>query len=95
LAGTIEFAMGFADRPGYMGTIVTTDGWLGFTTDPQLSVTVCRGGERTSLIPAPDRSFVVDAGSFLDEVYGTGGPLSDLATGRNAIALCLECSRQL
>jgi predicted dehydrogenase len=95
LVGTIEFAMGFADRPGYMGTIVTTDGWCGFSTDPQMHVTTDRGGERTVVTPPGDTSKAEDASSFLDEVLGTGGPLSSLETGRNAIALCLECSRQM
>ena len=95
LVGTIEFAMGFADRPGYMGTIVTTDGWCGFSTDPEMHVTVDRGGERTIITPPPDTSKAEDTSSFLDELRGTGGPLSDLETGRKAIELCLECSRQL
>jgi predicted dehydrogenase len=95
LVGTIEFAMGFADRPGYMGTIVTTDGWCGFSTDPQMHVTIDRGRERTVVTPPDDTSKAEDASSFLDEVLGTGGPLSSLETGRRAIALCLECSRQI
>ncbi|MBM3472439.1 MAG: Gfo/Idh/MocA family oxidoreductase [Armatimonadetes bacterium] len=95
LVGTIEFAMGFADKPGYMGTIVTTDGWCGFSTDPEMHVTVERGGERAIITPPPDTSKAEDTSSFLDEVLGTGGPLSDLETGRRAIELCLECSRQL
>ena len=95
LVGTIEFGMGFTDKPGYLGTIVTTDGWCGFAMDPEMRVTVGQGGETTVVTPPPDTSKEQDARSFLDEVLGTGGPLSDLATGRNAIALCLECSRQL
>jgi predicted dehydrogenase len=95
LVGTVEFAMGFTDKPGYMGTIVTTDGWCGFSTDPVLHVRVEQGGQRSALAPPTDTSQAEDARSFLDEVFGTGGPQSDLATGRNAIALCLECSKQL
>jgi len=95
LVGTIEFAMGFADKPGYMGTIVTTDGWCGFSMDPETHVTVERGGERTFITPPPDTSKLEDTRSFLDEVLGTGRPLSGLGTGRRAIELCLECSRQL
>jgi predicted dehydrogenase len=95
LVGTIEFAMGFADKPGYMGTIVTTDGWCGFSADPEMHVTVDRAGERTVITPPADTSKAEDTSSFLDEVLGTGGPLSDLETGRRAIQLCLECSRQL
>jgi predicted dehydrogenase len=95
LVGTIEFAMGFADRPGYMGTIVTTDGWCGFSTDPELRVSVYHGGEQTTVVPPPDTSKEQDTRSFLDEIPGTGGPLSDLATGRRAIELCLECARHL
>jgi len=93
LVGTIEFAMGLADRPGYMGTIVTTDGWCGFSADPELHVTVDRAGERTIIPVPPDTSKVEDTRSFLDEVLGTGGPLSNLATGREAISWCLECAR--
>jgi len=92
LAGTIEFAMGFADRPGYMGTIVTTDGWCGFSADPEMHVTVDRGGERLTVPVPPDTSKAEDTSSFLDEVLGTGGPLSDLGTGREAIAWCLQCT---
>jgi len=95
LVGTIEFAMGFADKPEYMGTIVTTDGWCGFSADPEMHVTVDRGDERTIITPPPDTSKAEDTRSFLDEVLGAGGPLSDLDTGRRAIELCLECSRQL
>lgn len=95
LVGTIEFGMGFTDKPGYLGTVVTTDGWCGFSMDPEMHVTIEQGGETTVVTPPPDASKERDARSFLDEIVGTGGPLSDLATGRNAIALCLECSRQL
>jgi predicted dehydrogenase len=95
LVGTIEFAMGFADKPGYMGTIVTTDGWCGFSMAEEPQITVERGGKSTVTTPPPDVSKELDARSFIDQILGTGEPLSDLATGRNAIALCLECSRQL
>jgi predicted dehydrogenase len=91
LVGTIEFAMGFADRPGYMGTIVTTDGWCGFCADPELHVTVDLAGERTVITPPPDTSKTEDTRSFLDQVLGIGAPLSDLAAGREAIAWCLQC----
>jgi len=94
VTGTIEFCMGFTDKPGYMGTIVTTDGWCGFSTDPEMHVTATRGGETQTLAVPADTSKEEDMASFLDEVLKTGGPQCDLATGRNAIALCLECSRQ-
>jgi len=95
LAGTIEFCMGFDDKPGYMGTIATTEGWCGFSTDPAMHVTVTKGGEtQTREVPA-DTSKDEDSSSFLDEILGTGGPQCDLETGRNAIALCLECSKQI
>ena len=95
LVGTIEFGMGFPAAPGYLGTIVTTEGWCGFAKAEALEVTVARAGERI-VRPCPeDTSKDEDARSFLDEVLGAGGPLSDLETGRNAIALSLECSRQM
>ena len=95
IVGTIEFAMGFTDKPGYMGTIVTEDGWCGFSNDPERRVTIARGGEvSTAPVPA-DTSQTEDAQSFLDEILGTGPPQRDLAAGRNAIALSLECGRQL
>jgi len=96
LVGTVEFAMGFADKPGYMGTIVTSDGWVGFGSGEQgMTVTVNRGGETGEMAPPPDTSQDEDAESFLDEILGTGGPQCDLATGRATIALCLECARLL
>jgi predicted dehydrogenase len=95
LVGTIEFAMGFTDKPGYMGTVVTTDGWCGFSTDPDMQVIVERAGQRETITPPPDTSMAEDARSFLDEILGTGGPQSDLSAGRNVLALCLECSRQM
>jgi predicted dehydrogenase len=95
LVATIEFGMGFTDKPGYMGTIVTTDGWCGFSMADEPQVTVEHGGKTTVTTPPPDVSKELDARSFIDQILGTGGPLSDLETGRNAIALCLECSRQL
>ncbi len=95
LVGTVEFAMGFADRPGYVGTIVTTDGWCGFSSEGGLQVTVVRGGEERRFAPSPDRSKEEDAASFLDEILGTGGPQRSLADGRKIIAYCLECSKQL
>ena len=95
LVGTIEFCMGFTDKPGYMGTIVTTDGWCGFSTEGGMHVTLGRGGEQQRIEVPPDTSKDEDARSFLDEILGTGGPQCDLATGRRAIELCLECSRQV
>jgi len=95
LVGTIEFAMGFTDKPGYLGTIVTTDGWVGFDGTGGMTVTVGEGGEIGEMTPPPDTSKEEDAASFLDEILGTGGPQSDLATGRRAIELCLQCSAQL
>lgn len=96
LAGTIEFAMGFADKPAYTGTIVTSDGWVGFAPSEEgLVVTVDEGGDHGEVQPPEDTSKEEDAASFLDEVLGTGGPLCDLATGRQTLALCLECSRQM
>lgn len=95
LVGTVEFAMGFADNPVYMGTIVTSDGWVGFDATGGMTVTVGEGGETGEMTPPPDLSQQEDAASFLDEVLGTGGPQCDLATGRRAIELCLECSRSL
>ena len=92
LVGTIEFAMGFADKPSYMGTVVTADGWVGFRSDGGVTVTVNEGGETGELVPPPDTSQAEDAESFLDEILGAGGPQCDLATGRNALALSLECS---
>lgn len=95
LVGTVEFAMGFADKPAYMGTIVTTDGWVGFDSTGGMTVTVGEGGEVGEMTPPPDTSKEEDVASFLDEVLGTGGPQSDLATGRRAIELCLQCSEQM
>lgn len=95
LAGTIEFAMGFKDKPSYMGTIVTTDGWVGFDATGTMTVFVDEGGEEGEMNPPADTSKEEDVASFLDEILGTGGPQSDLATGRRAIELCLECSAQL
>jgi len=93
LVGTIEFAMGFTDKPSYMGTVVTADGWVGFSNEGGMAVTVSEGGETGELVPPPDTSQDEDAESFLDEILGAGGPQCDLATGRNTLALCLECSR--
>jgi predicted dehydrogenase len=95
LVGTVEFCMGFADKPHYMGTIVTTDGWCGFSSEPVLHMTVGRGGRLSHSTPGRDNSRDEDAATFLDELLGTGPPQCDLATGREAIARCLECSRQL
>jgi predicted dehydrogenase len=96
LAGTIEFAMGFEDKPGYLGTIVTTDGWVGFdASSGTMTVSVGEGGQVGEMTPPPDTSQEEDASSFIDEVLGTGPPQSDLAIGRRALQLCLECSRQL
>lgn len=94
LTGTVEFAMGFADRPAYMGTVVGTEGWCGFG-QPDMRVTVVRAGTRREIEPGPDCSRDEDAVSFLDEVLGTGGPQRDLADARRIIALCLDCSRQV
>ncbi|NPV49470.1 MAG: Gfo/Idh/MocA family oxidoreductase [Armatimonadetes bacterium] len=96
LAGTIEFGMGFIDKPGYMGTIVTADGWAGFESGSEgLTVKIGEGGQIGEMTPPPDTSKEEDAASFIDEILGTGGPQCDLATGRRAIELCLECSRQV
>jgi predicted dehydrogenase len=95
LVGTIEFAMGFSDKPSYMGTVVTADGWVGFSSEGGTTVTVSEGGETGELVPPLDTSQDEDAESFLDEILGAGGPQCDLATGRNTLALCLECSRLL
>ncbi len=95
LVGTVEFCMGFSDRPAYTGTIVTTDGWCGFAPDPAMRVTVAQDGQVRHVEVPPDTSKLEDAESFLDEVLGTGGPQCDLAVGREAIARCLECSRQV
>ncbi|MBU0606865.1 MAG: Gfo/Idh/MocA family oxidoreductase [Armatimonadetes bacterium] len=96
LVGTVEFAMGFADKPSYMGTVVTSDGWVGFGNEGGVTtVTVNEGGESGELTPPPDTSQDEDAESFLDEVLGTGGPQCDLVTGRSTLALCLECSQLL
>lgn len=95
LVGTIEFAMGFKDKPSYLGTVVTSDGWVGFNNEGGMTVTVSEGGEVGEMTPPPDTSQDEDADSFLDEILGTGGPQCDLATGRATIALCLECSRIL
>jgi len=91
LVGTVEFCMGFADKPGYMGTIVTTDGWCGFSAEDGIIVTVQKGGETTCTTPPPDRSQIEDARSFVDELTGTGGPQRTLADSREALALCLSC----
>jgi predicted dehydrogenase len=93
LAGVIEFAMGFTDKPSYMGTVVTSDGWVGFNNEGGMTVTVSEGGETGELVPPADSSQDEDAESFLDEILGTGGPQYDLAAARNTLALCLECSR--
>lgn len=93
LTGTIEFAMGFADKPTYMGTIVTSDGWVGFDAAGGMTVTVGEGGERGEMTPPADTSKEEDVASFLDEILRTGGPQCDLATGRQTLALCLECAR--
>lgn len=95
MVGTIEFAMGFSDKPAYAGTIVTTAGWCGFSAQPEMHVVVRKDGKQETLEPPEDTSVAVDARSFLDEILGTGDPLSDLAAGRNAIDLCLQCSRRL
>jgi predicted dehydrogenase len=96
LVGTVEFAMGFADKPSYLGTVVTSDGWVGFNSgEGGLTVTVNEGGETGEMTPPPDTSQDEDAESFLDEILGVGGPQCDLATGRATLALCLECSRIL
>ncbi|MEN6642269.1 MAG: Gfo/Idh/MocA family oxidoreductase [Armatimonadia bacterium] len=95
LVGTVEFAMGFADRPSYAGTIVTSDGWVGFDSEGSVTVTVGEGGETGQMTPPPDLSQVEDAQSFLDEILGTGGPQCDLQTSRETLAMCLQCSRQL
>ena len=95
VVGTIEFGMGFSRAPGYMGTVVTTDGWCGFDTVDGMIVKTVRDGDETVVDPGPDLSKDVDAASFLDQILGTGPALSDLATGREAIALCLECTRKM
>jgi predicted dehydrogenase len=95
LVGTVEFAMGFVDKPCYMGSVVTSDGWVGFSSEGGMTVTVNEGGESGELTPPPDTSQDEDAESFLDEILGTGGPQCDLAVGRNTLVLCLECSRLL
>lgn len=95
VVGTIEFGMGFQGAPGYMGTVVTTDGWCGFDTVDDMKVKAMHAGEETIVYPGPDTSKDADAASFLDQILGTGPALSDLATGRNAIALCLECTRRM
>jgi predicted dehydrogenase len=95
LTGTIEFAMGFDDKPSYSGTIVTSDGWVGFEAAGGMTVTVGEGGEEGEMTPPPDTSKDEDAASFLDEVLGTGGPQCDLAAARETLALCLECGKQL
>jgi predicted dehydrogenase len=95
LTGIVEFAMGFNDRPAYTGTIVTSDGWVGFEGGSTTTVTVNKGGEIGEMTPPPDTSQDEDAESFLDEILGAGGPQCDLATGRATLALCLECSQLL
>lgn len=95
LAGTIEFAMGFRDKPSYSGTIVTADGWAGFSSEGGLTVTVGEGEELGQMTPPPDTSQIEDAASFLDEILGTGGPQCDLQTARETLAMCLQCSEQL
>ena len=64
-------------------------------SDPEMRVSVTYGGDQRTITVPPDTSMAEDAASFLDEVLGTGGPQSDLATGRRAIELCLQCSAQL
>ncbi|HJN17459.1 MAG TPA: Gfo/Idh/MocA family oxidoreductase [Armatimonadota bacterium] len=95
LVGTIEFGMGFTDVPGYMGTIITTDGSCGFDRQDGLRVTIDKGGEQQVIKPDTDASIAKDAATFIDEILGTGPPLSDLATGRRAIELCIQCTRAM
>jgi predicted dehydrogenase len=95
LSGIIEFTAGFPDKPGYMGTILTSDGWVGFQAEGGMTVTIGHGGQLQTITPPTDTSKEEDAASFLDEILGIGGPQCDLATGRSAIALCRECSRQI
>lgn len=96
LTGTIEFAMGFRDKPSYMGTIVTSDGWVGFDNGGDgLTVTVGKDGECGEMTPPPDTSKDEDAASFLDQILGTGAAQYDLLESRKILGYCLECSRQL
>lgn len=91
LVGTVEFCMGFGDRPGYMGTVVTTDGWCGFSAEDGIIVTVEKGGQTTRSIPPPDTSQADDARSFIDEITGAGGPQRTLEDSRETLAMCLSC----